>query len=59
MHALSAYDCEAQSAVSSALRALENRAQGLRADTCVTPKDGWLRGNTGKRATSCEWPNNS
>src|SRR5437867_13171036 len=38
MHALSAYDCEAQSAVSAALRALEDRAQGLTADTCITPK---------------------
>src|SRR5438094_825550 len=37
-HAVSAYDCEAQSAVSAALRALEDRAQGLTADTCITPK---------------------
>src|SRR2546428_21340 len=38
MHALSAYGCEAQSAVSAALCALEDRPQGLRADTCITPK---------------------
>jgi predicted nucleotidyltransferase len=38
MHTLSAYDCEAQSAVSVALRDLEDCARGLRADMCITPK---------------------
>ena len=38
MYALSAYNCEAQCVVSPAVCALEDRAQGLRAGTCITPK---------------------
>jgi hypothetical protein len=38
MHALSAYNCEAQSVISPALCALEDRVQGLTTGTCIAEK---------------------